>query len=129
MAIRKTGSSVNDSSNKSRRSDRAAKRQRLNSRRSLLETLEGRQMLDAGPMLVGVQPDTEPLLQDMAELNTSPREITLRFDELASLDPNSLDGIKIIRAGSDGEFASASAVTDLGSSGAVELTFEGQPNR
>ncbi len=124
MAIRKTGSSVNDSSNKSRRSDRAAKRQRLNSRRSLLETLEGRQMLDAGPMLVGVQPDTEPLLQDMAELNTSPREITLRFDELASLDPNSLDGIKIIRAGSDGEFASASAVTDLGSSGAVELTFE-----
>ncbi|QDV66810.1 hypothetical protein Poly24_04980 [Rosistilla carotiformis] len=124
MAIRKTGSSVKNNSNNSRRSDRAAKRQRLNSRRSLLETLEGRQMLDAGPMLAGIQPDTEPLLQDMAVLNTSPRELTLRFDELASLDPASLDGIKIIRAGDDGEFASASGVTDLGSGGAVTITFE-----
>ncbi|WP_218934549.1 GEVED domain-containing protein [Rosistilla ulvae] len=115
---------MNDNSNKSRRSDRAAKRQRLNSRRSLLETLEGRQLLAAGPMLVGVQPDTGDLLENLDVLTTSPREITLRFDELASLDPASLDAIKIIRAGGDGEFASASAVTDLGSSGLVEITFE-----
>lgn len=124
MAIRKTGSSVNDNSPKSRKSDRAAKRQRLQNRRSLLETLEGRQLLAAGPMLAGVQPDTGALLNNLDVLTTSPREITLRFDELASLDPNSLDGIKIIRAGSDGEFATASAVTDLGSSGAVQITFE-----
>ncbi len=80
------------------------------------ETLEQRQLL-AGPDLIGVQPNEGSLINGGEILNVSPREIVFRFDDNTELDPSTLDGIRISRAGEDGVFESATATSDLGSGG------------
>ncbi|TVP99059.1 MAG: hypothetical protein EA381_10860 [Planctomycetaceae bacterium] len=91
-------------------------------RRTLLETLESRQLL-AGPNLVGIQPNQNTLLFDGIELNSAPRELVFRFDDSAPIDPATLDGIRITRAGADGVFESAIATSDLGTGNQVLLEF------
>ncbi len=95
---------------------------RRKDRRLLTETLEPRQLL-AGPDLIGVQPNEGSLINGGEILNVSPREIVFRFDDDTQLDPSTLDGIRISRAGEDGVFESATATSDLGSNGAALVEF------
>ncbi len=98
------------------------RRKRRENRHSLLESLENRQLL-AGPDLIGIQPNEGSLLFDNTVLNVSPRELVFRFDDNADIDPSSLSGIRITRAGEDRVFESATATSDLGTSGQVLLEF------
>lgn len=91
-------------------------------RRSLLEALEQRQLL-AGPNLVGIQPNQGQLLFDGVELTTAPRELVFRFDDSSPIDPETLSGIRVTRAGSDAVFESAIATSDLGTGNQVLLEF------
>ncbi len=95
---------------------------RRENRHSLLENLETRQLL-AGPDLIGIQPNEGSLLFNGTVLNVSPREFVFRFDDNTSIDPDTLAGIRITRAGEDRVFESASATTDLGTNGQVLLEF------
>ncbi|MCC6510379.1 MAG: pre-peptidase C-terminal domain-containing protein, partial [Pirellulaceae bacterium] len=90
-------------------------------RQMLLETLEHRQLLAVGPQLIGVQPNNSDLLVDGAVRSVGPRELTFRFDDAQVIDPATLSGIRITRAGNDGSFGQFSASTDFGSSGAVNV--------
>jgi hypothetical protein len=102
--------------------DRLRNRRRRQDRRLLSESLEQRQLL-AGPDLIGIQPNEGSLLVDNTQLNVSPRELVFRFDDNANIDPNTLSAIRITRAGEDGVFESASAVSDLGTGGNVLVEF------
>ncbi|MGB7327296.1 MAG: GEVED domain-containing protein [Rubripirellula sp.] len=102
--------------------DRLRQKRRRKDRRLLTETLEARQLL-AGPDLIGIQPNEGALLNDGTELNVSPRELVFRFDDNADIDPSTLSAIRITRAGEDGVFESATATSDLGTSGQVLLEF------
>ena len=108
------------------RRENAARRRRhadgLKGRRLINETLENRQLL-AGPDLVGIQPNEGELLVDGTVLNVSPRELTFRFTDDTVINPNSLDGIRITRAGDDGVFEAARATSDLGTGSAAVLEF------
>ncbi|TWU43459.1 hypothetical protein Q31b_25000 [Novipirellula aureliae] len=124
-------SSVRDGIQKSIRNmtGRLRAKRRRSERRLLTETLESRQLL-AGPELIGIQSDVATtegsLFNDFETLRTdslplgnvvlsqSPNELTFRFDDNANIDPESLAGITITRAGADGYFEAASAVNDLG---------------
>ncbi len=118
-------------------SDRLRSKRRRKERRLLSETLETRQLL-AGPELIGVQSNEGDLFRDfetqvtntlpnsMPELKVSPRELVFRFNDDAVISPESLGGITITRAGSDGFFDSASATTDLGTNGSVLLEFRAE---
>lgn len=99
------------------RSDRRSKK-----RRGILEALEQRQLL-AGPSLVGIQPNMESLLFDGTTLNQSPRQLTFRFDDSSPIDPETLGGIRITRAGADEVFDAAIASSDLGTNSQVLLEF------
>ncbi len=72
-------------------------------RQNILETLEARQLLagDAGPTLVGVQPNTGELIVDNSIVQTRPRVLTLRFDEDQQIDPSTLSAVQVTRAGLD----------------------------
>ncbi|MEM8913698.1 MAG: hypothetical protein AAGC97_18210, partial [Planctomycetota bacterium] len=88
-------------------------------RRSIVETLEARQLL-AGPQLIGVQPNSGGVINldgqfteadggliansQLTIRDTAPRVLTFRFDESQQIDPATLDGIQITRAGDDGVF-------------------------
>ena len=85
-------------------------------RRSLLESLETRQLL-AGPDLIGIQPNEGDLLFSGDTLNFSPKELTFRFDDSTVIDESTLGAIRITRAGEDRVFESASVTSDLGTSG------------
>ncbi|QDT08766.1 dockerin type I domain-containing protein [Planctomycetes bacterium K23_9] len=98
------------------------RQKRNDKRRALLENLETRQLL-AGPDLIGVQPNEGSLLFDGSTLNVSPREIVFQFDDNSEIDPDTLDAIRITRAGDDGVFESASATTDLGTGGQALVEF------
>lgn len=87
-----------------------------------MESLEQRQLL-AGPNLIGVQPNEGPLVVDGSVLSTAPRELVFRFDDSTEIDPNTLSGIRITRAGADGVFDSALATSDLGTNNQVLLEF------
>lgn len=102
--------------------DRMQKRKRKQDRRTLLEALENRQML-AGPQLTGIQPNEGELLFDGSTLTVAPRELVFRFDDTTSIDPSTLDGIRITRAGADGVFESATATTDFGTGGSAIVEF------
>ncbi|MEM9826472.1 MAG: peptidase, partial [Planctomycetota bacterium] len=93
-----------------------------NDRRLQSESLESRQLL-AGPELVGIQPNEGELLVDNAVLSVSPRELVFRFDDDTRLDPETLDAIRLTRAGDDGVFESATATSDLGTNRDVLLEF------
>ena len=97
--------------------------QQANSRRMLLENLEGRQLMAVGPNLVGVQPNEGELLENGAVLHVSPRELVFRFDDASAIDGRTLSGIQISRAGTDGIFERAYLSTDLGTGGAVVVDF------
>ncbi len=116
-------------SNNIPRKDRGRKRKQLSVRQSLLESLEARHLMAAGPQLIGVQPNEGSLIAlgstgaNATVLNVSPREITLRFDDTTALDANTLTGIQVKRAGADGILDSAYLSTDLGTNGQVVLDF------
>ena len=62
-------------------------------RRSVLESLETRNLMTTGPQLIGVQPNEGSLIALGASstptvLHTSPRELVLRFNDGAELDAN-----------------------------------------
>ncbi len=116
-------------SNSTPRKDRERKRKHLSIRQSLLESLESRHLMAAGPQLIGVQPNEGSMIAlggtgaSATVLNTSPREIVLRFDDTTALDVNTLSGIQVKRAGADGILDTAYLSTDLGTSGQVVLDF------
>ena len=105
--------------NSQTQTDAARKRMR----QMLLETLEHRQLLAVGPQLIGVQPNNSDLLNNGSVRTVAPNELTFRFDDAQVIDPATLSGIRITRAGSDGSFGQFSASTDFGSSGAVNVQF------
>ena len=142
MTIRNSGSRrMKSNSSSSRVRNRLQQRKREASRRVLLESLEQRQLLTTGPMLTGIQPNQGDLLFDVRQLEdlsstaelapviegttltTSPREFVFRFDDSADIDPATLDGIRITRAGADGVFEAATATTDFGTNGAAIVEF------
>ncbi|MEM6979149.1 MAG: hypothetical protein AAF539_05725, partial [Planctomycetota bacterium] len=96
------------SQSRDRRRSRSANRRRRDAtthqrRRSILESLEARQLL-AGPQLIGIQPNEGELITEGSVRDSSPRVLTFRFDEDQQIDPATLEGIRIIRAGDDGVF-------------------------
>src|SRR5690606_36378777 len=54
----------------------------------------------------------------------SPRSLTFQFGPGQTIDAATLDAIRVYRAGHDGTFNPASAVSDLNTAGAVQLQFE-----
>ncbi|MCY2983095.1 MAG: pre-peptidase C-terminal domain-containing protein [Planctomycetota bacterium] len=116
-------------SNNIPRKDRGRKRKQLSVRQSLLESLEARHLMAAGPQLIGVQPNEGSLIAlgstgaNATVLNVSPREITLRFDDTSAIDASTFSGIQIKRAGADAILESAYVSTDLGTNGQVVLDF------
>ena len=110
------------------RTDRDRQRKKQLLRRSVLESLETRNLMTTGPQLVGVQPNEGSLIALAASstptvLQTSPRELVLRFNDGAELDANTLSGIQIKRAGADGVLSAAYLTTDLGTNGQVVVDF------
>lgn len=101
---------------------RLKQKRRRKDRRLLSESLEQRQLL-AGPDLIGIQPNEGSLLNDGTVLNVSPNELVFRFDDNTEIDESTLSAIRITRAGEDGVFESASAMSDLGTSGAILVEF------
>ena len=82
-------------------------------RRSLLETLEARNLL-AGPQLIGIQPNEGDLIENGTVRDTAPRVLTFGFDESQVIATNpatgEIEGIQITRSGSDGLFDTADDV-------------------
>lgn len=99
---------------------------RQSARRILLENLEARHLMAVGPQLLGIQPNADSLLENGEILHVSPRELTLRFDNGAAIDPETLDGIRIVRSGADGVFERASVATDFRSGGQTFVEFYAQ---
>lgn len=111
-------SSASSRSSRQRSKKLAAQRQ---FRRSLIETLETRNLM-AGPQLIGVQPNNSDILDEGDFLNVAPRELTFRFNDGQSIDTTTVaTGIRVTRAGSDGSFGRSSAATDFGTNGRVEI--------
>ncbi|HPM84744.1 MAG TPA: matrixin family metalloprotease, partial [Candidatus Anammoximicrobium sp.] len=78
-----------------------------------------------GPRLFAVRPnDGDLLVRDaITVLDVSPREMRFLFKGGSNLDPATLDGIRITRAGADQEFDVASTRSGLGTSGQVVVEF------
>ena len=95
-------SSSPTSPRKQRRSNRKSD-SRKNKRQRLLETLETRNLL-AGPQLIGIQPNEGDLIVDGTVRDTAPRVITFGFDANQEISPDTLDGIRITRSGTDDIF-------------------------
>ena len=96
---------------------RTARRRRAAAKQSLAtrlfpksERLEDRMLLAVGPQLVGVSPSSGGLLLSGQKLDVAPHELTVRFDENQIIDPNTLDGIVVTRAGGDGTFGDGTDV-------------------
>jgi hypothetical protein len=110
------------------RKDRSKIRKIKQLRRSMLETLEVRNLMTTGPDLIGVQPNEGSVLALGATstptvLNVSPREMVLRFGDGAEIDARTLNGIQIKRAGADGSLSAAYLTTDLGTNAAAVIDF------
>lgn len=127
------------SRNSGKRSSSARTRRAAIERRLNTQTLEPRQLL-AGPELVGIQPNSGQLIQGGSSLGnvalinptilqTSPNELLFQFDDNSSIDVSTLlnpvaandssvspRGLSITRAGTDGGFETAAAITDFGTS-------------
>lgn len=106
-------SSLNDFKAR-RRSKRASRAGRREHRKLRLDRLEERALLAVGPQLVGVNPNGEEALQTGDRLNVAPTELTFRFNEGQQIDPTTLTGITIVRAGGDGEFTTSSIPAPIG---------------
>ncbi len=100
---RKYSSTFSSDASRSDRSHRSSskKSNRKKRRQHILETLETRQLL-AGPQLIGIQPNEGDLIVNGSDVDTAPRVLTLRFDEDQQIDPTTLDGVRVTRAGDDG---------------------------
>ncbi|WP_145101591.1 tandem-95 repeat protein [Rosistilla carotiformis] len=81
----------------------------------MLESLEPRKLLAAGPQLIGIQPNSGDLITDGSVRSESPGELVFRFDENQVIDPATLDAIRIVRSGGDGTFDLPVASSDFGS--------------
>ncbi|KLU02986.1 hypothetical protein RISK_004956 [Rhodopirellula islandica] len=129
---RRSGSSLFGGQTRRGKTQRAKLERRLQS-----QSLEARQLL-AGPELVAIQPNASELIDNSSTirnvngvelLNVSPNELTFRFDDDSSIDPSTLGtannplAISVTRAGDDGGFEAATAVTDFSTSGSVLLEF------
>ena len=90
------------------------------------ELLEDRCLLATGPTLISVTPNGGAFFQDGSPVdvrNEAPRELTVKFTPGSDIDPATFGGIELIGSGQDGQFEVAWTTSDLGSDGAVELTF------
>lgn len=70
-----------------------------------LEGLEERQMMAAGPQLIGIQPNQGAVITEGVVLNVAPTDLTFRFNEGQVIDPSTLGAITLVRAGLDDDFA------------------------
>ncbi|WP_164101630.1 tandem-95 repeat protein [Candidatus Laterigemmans baculatus] len=90
------------------------RKQRLSRRQLLHQQLERRELLagDAGPRLISVNPNAEEIFapQQTNPLSVRPTELTFRFGGTEDLDPSTLDGIRITRAGGNGQLGDADDV-------------------
>jgi Bacterial cadherin-like domain/Bacterial Ig domain/Bacterial pre-peptidase C-terminal domain/Dockerin type I domain/GEVED domain len=117
--LRNTSSPINTNTPKNAKASSDKKRGTL--RRYLLETLESRQLLAAGPQLIGVQPNNSDLIENGVVRNIAPRELTFRFDDSQVIDASTVGGIRVTRAGLDGSFALPSVTSDFGSNGRADI--------
>ena len=127
-----------------RRSSKSSQTGQQRERRQLfLENLEDRRLLHGGGQhipvpgaeaddtteevagfeLAGAQVDSGLLLSNGDRLEQSPRDITLHFGQGVEIDPATLTAINLLRPGGDGVFGSATATTDFGTNGAVDVSF------
>ncbi|XZE46976.1 tandem-95 repeat protein [Pirellulaceae bacterium SH467] len=102
-------------------SSQAKQGKRFAFRRSLIETLESRQLMAVGPRLIGVQPNNSDLIENGVIRQIAPKELTFRFDDAQILDAATVGGIRVSRAGGDGSFGLPSVSSDFGTVGAVDL--------
>ncbi|WP_182868970.1 GEVED domain-containing protein [Rhodopirellula sp. JC639] len=116
-----TDGTTSPAAHRAGRNRRSGKR-RDEKRRSLMESLETRQLL-AGPELIGIQPNEGDLLFNGDTLNFSPKELVFRFDDNTRIDESTLDAIRITRAGEDRTFESAAVTSDLGTGGTALFEF------
>ncbi len=121
MAIRRNRSKSSDKNNLFSDKQNAKKQSRNKLRQHLLESLEARHLMAAGPQLIGIQPNNSELLNNGDVRNVAPRELVFRFDDSQVIDANSLAGIKITRSGGDGSFGLASVSSDFGTVGKVNV--------
>lgn len=75
-----------------------------------LESLEERRLLASHLELVGVQPDGEDFIADGDIRHQAPTTMRFVFSGNQSIDPATLDGIQLTRAGGDGAFGDANDV-------------------
>lgn len=75
-----------------------------------LEPCEERRLLAVGPQLITVGSAPGVFIQDGQTLRESPRELELTFDDGQIIDPDTLGGIQLVRAGFDGEIGGANDV-------------------
>ncbi|MDZ4850413.1 MAG: tandem-95 repeat protein [Pirellulaceae bacterium] len=92
-------------------------------RQTLVETLEPRHLMAAGPQLIGIQPNNSDLIENGVVRDIAPRELTFRFDDAQVIDAATAGGIRLTRSGSDGSFGLASASSDFGTAGRVDIQF------
>jgi len=97
-----------------------ARRQPRQTRPTILEQLETRQLLTA-PNFVSVSPNIGDFLEDGDVLQESPQELVFQFSPGQVLDSATLDAVQVIGGGHDEGFTPAHAVTDLGTSNGVLL--------
>ncbi len=74
------------------------------------ESLEDRVLLAVAPQLISIQPNFGDVLRDGAIRNIAPQELTFVFDESQRIDGDTLDGIRIMRAGFDNSFDGVSDI-------------------
>ena len=90
-------------------------------RKAVIETLEQRQLMAVGPRLIGVQPNASDLLENGDVRTEALRELRFWFDDAQVIDAATLSGIRISRSGGDGSFGFASASSDFGTNGRVDI--------
>lgn len=88
------------------------RREKIKKRSLLLENLEDRRVMAAGPDLAGIQPNNGALLVNNAILKVAPKDLTFRFtnEVVQDINPASLStspsqsSVRLVRAGKDGSF-------------------------
>src|SRR5205809_42519 len=110
MTIRNSRKSSRTSTDLDQRNRK--RREKIKQRSLLLENLEDRRVMAAGPDLAGILPNNGALLTNNAVLKVAPKDLTFRFTNEVpqNLDPTSLNtspgqsSIRLLRAGKDGSF-------------------------
>lgn len=103
---------------------RQQKLRRRVDRRLNLESLEPRQLLAVGPRLAGIQANDGTLLREGQVRQIAPQELTLHFNDGASLDPATIaNAIILTRAGGDNQFSRAVGTTDFNTGGQAIMDF------